>query len=181
MKSRTHALPLRMKIAVAGGLTLALAAFVPSAYAYLLCGSGPVENNLSIGSVATEIVEEFDEPDDLNPGDIVAKSVAIENTGDSAAWVRVLLAFSPSSCSQWAVPNIDETMWADGGDGFYYYKQTLQPGQTTKPLLTQVAISENVAKSDLRSFDLIVCQESVQAAPYESAVEAFQAMAGDVS
>lgn len=135
-------------------------------------------NQMTIGSVETEIHEDYIEPEDINPGDVIAKTVCVENVGKSPAWVRVLAVFSPSSCEKWASFDADLTSWTLSDDGFYYYNEPLNPGERTKPLFTHVAIDSKVSKSDLCSFDLVVYHESVQSKPFENSKQAFEHIKG---
>lgn len=77
------------------------------------------------------------------PGDIVSKQVTVENVCGHPFYLRVKLV--GGSTNEALTP--DETMKLDIDtvnwtyrDGYYYYNQILQPGQTTPALFTQVEI-----------------------------------------
>ena len=82
------------------------------------------------------------------PGAEISKIVTVENTGASAAWVRVSVTKTitlargvqgtpdPSLLEL----NINTTDWTEQG-GYYYYNHSLLPGETTKPLFTTVTFA----------------------------------------
>ena len=45
--------------------------------------------------------------------------------------------------------------------GYYYYKEPIQPGETTKLLLNQVKVRFD-SDADIKDFDIIVSADSVQ-------------------
>ena len=47
-------------------------------------------------------------------------------------------------------------------DGFYYWKEPLQPGEATETLFDTVTIRADVAKEELETFDIQVYAEAVQ-------------------
>ena len=77
------------------------------------------------------------------PGDIVSKQVSVENICGHPFWLRVKLVsgtdskdLNPDECMKL---NIDTTSWTYV-DGYYYFNKILLPGETTKPLFTEVEI-----------------------------------------
>jgi predicted ribosomally synthesized peptide with SipW-like signal peptide len=77
------------------------------------------------------------------PGDIVSKQVTVENVCNHPFFLRVKLvsgttneALTPDDCLKL---DIDTVNWTYK-DGYYYYNQILQPGETTPTLFTQVEI-----------------------------------------
>lgn len=83
------------------------------------------------------------------PGQAYAKRVSVTNrTGSQEAWVRVRVekAFQNADGSVFAgdlsaivLLGLNETDWAYDG-GFYYYRQSLSPGETTPPLFIGVLL-----------------------------------------
>ena len=103
----------------------------------------------------------------IMPGDVVSKRVSVENTGSSPAYLRVMLTpgvndanLSAADCIQM---DLDLTNWTYQ-DGYYYYNQILQPGQTTPALLTQVTfVGEKITNAYLgKMFSLDVEVQAVQ-------------------
>ena len=77
------------------------------------------------------------------PGDIVSKQVSVENAGGHPFYLRVKLVSGSTNEVLTAEDslkiNIDTTNWTYL-DGFYYYNQILQPGETTPTLFTEVEV-----------------------------------------
>lgn len=133
-----------------------------------------VTNVITSGSVDFKI-HEFtaageaypSEPVVIMPGDVVSKQVMVENTGNSPAFLRVKLTpgvnddkLSAADCIQM---DINHTHWTYQ-DGYYYYNQILQPGQTTPALLTQVTfVGDKITNAYLgKMFSLDVAVQAVQ-------------------
>ena len=91
------------------------------------------------------------------------KHVAFRNEGDSAVFLRVaytetwekgdeneekLMLPDQTGGQDVAVKNwtsqglYEEDYWFDGGDGWFYYKRVLQPGQSTEQILESVTFPE---------------------------------------
>ena len=77
------------------------------------------------------------------PGDIVSKQVSVENICGHPFYLRVKLVsastnetLKPEECFKL---DIDSQNWTYQ-DGYYYYNDILQPGETTPTLFTQVEI-----------------------------------------
>lgn len=77
------------------------------------------------------------------PGDIVSKQVTVENVCTHPFYLRVELvsgtnneAITPDDCLKM---DLDTQNWTYV-DGYYYFNNVLQPGETTPALFTQVEI-----------------------------------------
>ena len=111
---------------------------------------GTATNVVTSGNIQLKIHEKTADGSDFPaegvyvvPGDIVSKQVSIENICAHPFYLRVKLVsstndetLSPDDCLKL---NLDSQNWAEK-DGYYYYKQILQPGETTSSLFTQVEI-----------------------------------------
>lgn len=79
----------------------------------------------------------------IMPGDTVEKAVSVKNSGDMPFYVRVRLEVSVSNANLPAADclsmNINTADWTYK-DGYYYYKQAVQPGTQTIPLFTKVSV-----------------------------------------
>ena len=86
------------------------------------------------------------------PGTEVTKIVEVKNTGGNAAWIRVSVekAITLAEGMEGDVDlglmtmDFDDTYWTEGGDGYYYYNQPLQPGEVTKPLFAAVSFDASM-------------------------------------
>ena len=111
---------------------------------------GKATNVVTSGGIQLQIHEKTADGSDFPvdgvyviPGDIVSKQVSVENVCEHPFWLRVKLvsganseALSPEDCLKL---DIDESHWTLM-EGYYYYNQILQPGETTHTLFTQVEI-----------------------------------------
>ena len=90
----------------------------------------------------------FEDAVDVLPGYAVSKIVQVKNKGSQAAWVRIsvdkalALAEGVTGVADVSLVsfNLNAEYWKEK-DGFYYYKDMLNPGETTKPLFTVVRFS----------------------------------------
>ena len=110
-----------------------------------------------------EIEEIFDPPGEVDPGEEIEKIVDVKNVGDVAGFTRVLILTEIISADGVLLPAIpgttfeldlnitedggaDGKIWADGGDGYYYYLGKLEPGETSSEhLFTSVTLADTVA------------------------------------
>jgi len=110
-----------------------------------------MDNHFTTGSVKTNIHEKFDpeKGKDMQPGVKVTKQVSVENTGKSAALLRVKI--TPVWDAKGNLPQSDATEavdlnlannsdWIKGNDGYYYYTKVLAKGATSSQLLDSVDI-----------------------------------------
>ncbi len=98
----------------------------------------------------TEIEEEIEE---------LTKHIRIVNTGEGDCLVRVKVlagSLTPVSC-------LDSSgKWSLGGDGYWYYQDTLPPGETTGELAATIEVPEGMGGM-MDSFDVVVIQECTAA------------------
>ena len=136
-------------------------------------------NFLTMSSYKNTIVEEYKEPDHVEPGQKVLKKVSVRNEGDVDTFVRVKIE------KFFGIPGEDEDFLEDGSldpemieihynsdywklcpDGYWYYTDVLQAGEITKePLLKSYRLSEKVQNSyKNKEAQIVVHMESIQAA-----------------
>lgn len=121
-----------------------------------------VQNNTNIGFVETEIVEDFDSEESVEPGKNIKKVVTVKNNDSSPCYVRVFCEFNKSSVNKWASLDYNTTTWTDvQPDGYRYYKSVLEAGDYTDPLITNISIDDDAVS--ISDFDVIVASEAVQA------------------
>ena len=127
-------------------------------------------NEITIGAVTTEIVEDFVPPEELIPGVEFTKNVSIKNTGQSACFVRIKAVFTDSDMEK--VCSVDwnnNDFIYNNTDGYWYYANPIESGESTPSLFTKVSIVETlddgsqVKKEQMKDFDIIIYHESYQA------------------
>lgn len=112
--------------------------------------SAKVENVVTSGGISLKINEKTADGSDFPaegvyvvPGDIVSKEVTVENVCADPFYLRVQII---SGISGSALPyeecmklDLNLTDWIEK-DGYFYYKEPLQPGASTEPIFTEVEI-----------------------------------------
>ena len=109
------------------------------AYAYSV-STAKAMNEFTVGDNEIEINEVFDPPGWMDNGDEIQKEVTATNTGRSSCAVRVLVKPDNMDVMNYITLDFDTRRWHDGGDGYYYYKGILAPGQTTEALFSKVVV-----------------------------------------
>ena len=109
-------------------------------------------NVITSGNIKIELIETdaegkpFEDVSGVMPGAEVDKIVTVKNTADNACWVRIsvekeiLLSKEKSGTPDLSLLKIDFNTvdWTEK-DGYFYYNERLNPGETTKPLFTTVS------------------------------------------
>lgn len=106
------------------------------------------DHPIRAGHLEGQIVQEYQEPQSVMPGDKISNVVNVQNTGNKELAVRIKPEAAWVENNQLNTDHIalefNSTYWASGGDGFYYYKEGLPAGEKTKePLCNSVKISED--------------------------------------
>jgi len=109
----------------------------------------------------------------MMPGMIVAKNFTVKNTGKNPCWVRVKLVCTVDDSSLSAdilTASLNTTEWIDGGDGYYYYADILQPGSVTGAVFTRLKISGTVDNRYLgKSITVALQADGVQSTDNDTA------------
>lgn len=156
------------------GIIIISIIFSTATYAYLTDKDSEV-NEITIGKNTTEIVEEFDPPNEIVPGTSFTKKVEVKNTDSVSCYIRVFCEFSDSTYADLFSLDLNKDDWTEKqSDGYYYYKKIVKPGETTEPLFTTVTYNGSSVLN--KSFDIIINEESVQSDGYENYSDAFSAL-----
>ncbi|MGL4738484.1 MAG: hypothetical protein ACRCW2_13620 [Cellulosilyticaceae bacterium] len=133
--------------------------------------------------VPTKVTGEIEE----NMDGKVKKNVAIKNTSDIPAYIRVALVPTWMDEQDNATPlktegtytTVDiarDPTWIVGTDGFYYYKESVNPGSSTKVLIGSVGckpIEGLDPEYEGKYLQIDVIASLIQALPEEAAEEAW--------
>lgn len=140
--------------------------------------NGMTDNYVSMGSYKTSIEEEYEQPDHVDPSQEVTKIVNVKNSGSVGAFVRVAIVKQIGDFDSDGNFKQDEsldpdmiqisynnTVWKDGGDGYFYYLKELKAGETTaEPLFKSYVLSKDVGNAyKNKQGHIIVKMESIQA------------------
>lgn len=140
-------------------------------------------NNFSVGYNDSEIVETFVKPTNLNKGTVINKKVQVKNTGNVPCYVRVLVlpTSNPESYRLEVGSNVDSSLssskdWyhTGGWDNYYYYKEILQPNETTSVLFDGITVLNNLNNLKVEDAQIIVYEETNQAEGYSDCLKAFE-------
>ena len=151
-----------------------------AAWAFASTACSTVENPFSIISCKASIIEDFQPPQTIIAGAEIVKKVAVLNEGESDCFVRASVSFEDENCKDWASISFNSADWEDGDDGYRYLKTALAPGLENPPVCTQVVISPDASKAQIRDFNVIAFCETTptkgrNGAVYSNAQEAFAA------
>lgn len=173
ISKRKHLLlSLKQKIAIGSAVCLIGIGSIGGSIAYLKLQSGQVQNQFSAGTVNTDIEETFN--------GLVKENVFFSNTGTVPVYIRANLHISwvkaggTVTSAEVPIANVDYQVnglpggnWVIGSDGFYYYKQVLEPGQSTTNLVDSISYDPEKAPEDY-VLNVDVQSQSVQAYPAEA-------------
>lgn len=135
-------------------------------------------NFLSISSYRNSIEENYEKPDHVDPGQKVIKEVSIRNTGDVDSFVRVKIGKMFGTISEKGFFEEDKNLnpemiqihyntdlWEYRQDGYWYYRDALKAGTSTKkPLMDSYYLSEKAGNSyKNKEARITVALESIQA------------------
>lgn len=146
------------ELAMILSLSLLLLLVIGTTVAYVYTATNPVKNSFEPSRVACAVVENNDSPvtGDVKQIGKTKENVKIKNTGDTDAYIRVAVTVnweSSDGTRVWAqkpVEGTDYTItfndsdWFDGGDGFYYYKKAVSPGDLTSALIDRAILNDGV-------------------------------------
>lgn len=133
-------------------------------------------NHAVMGFNEVEITEEFEEPEEIKPGDVVAKVVKVKNTGNGDCYVRIKAVFSHSLTGDHCTVDWNTTDFTyNTEDGYWYYNRILPTGETSPALMTKITIGEDIVTGveDIPKIKMIVYTESVQSKLFADADEAW--------
>ena len=123
-------------------------------------------NGFSFGSNIIVSKEEFQPPE---IGAVTSKTPRAKNTGTVDSYVRAYIALSDSRAGQYLEYRTGGNSGISGNgwelsetDGYYYYKDVLQPGDETEPLFTGIKLLTGLP-AGLADTTIDVYFESVQA------------------
>lgn len=147
-------------------------------YSYLIA-KAEATGKLYVGENQIKLTEDFEPPAELAPGISFKKAPTVENSGNIPCFVRARADFSTSLASDLCEPlDIDTENWQfNEEDGYYYYKNILEPNEKTSPLFTTVSLKSEIdgvklTTDDMLDFDIYIYTESIQHTDHDGECEA---------
>lgn len=136
-------------------------------------------NVITMGNIKIELQElaipedggdpvPFEDAIDVLPGKNVSKIVQVKNIGVQASWIRISVAKS-ILLAEGVSGDVDPSLvtydlnteyWIEQ-NGYFYYKEVLEPGETTKPLFTKVMFSSDM--SNMYQYSKAIIKVNAQA------------------
>ncbi len=131
--------------------------------------SAAVSPDITAGTVVIELRETFTSPNNWQAGETTSKQIYIDNTGNKRAYVRVRVAGvwqkngldTALDINNVAVTN-NSSEWTEH-EGYYYYKNVLNAGESTSPLNLSVKLTNIDKKYENHTFMLKAYSQAVQA------------------
>lgn len=148
-------------------LALILVCTVGGTVAYLVTHTEPVVNTFTPGEVSCQVEEEFKD------NDTVKTKAVVKNTGNVPAYIRVAVVANTID-GEGNITGMATTLpgnwlntenWAEGDDGFYYYKGVVQPKAVTNDLLN--------ADINLTGIQVTILASAIQSMPDDAVNEAW--------
>ena len=167
-------------------LAVLLTATVGSTAAWLVSKPAAVENNFVPGKVACEVLEDFG----TGNGTYVKSNVRVKNTGNTDAYIRVLLVFTwkdkdgnifsnkPQEGKDYQIVMDDLTDWimqkSDAGV-YFYYKKRVAPEEETRNLIESLYQIADVTGPENGTYKLSVdiLADAVQANPPQAVADSW--------
>lgn len=142
---------MKRKIIIIAAIVACVSLLAMGSLAYFTA-EDQAENHITAGNLDIEVVEigenglPFVDQEGVMPGDVIAKEVTILNTGDNDAWIRVKVTIA---CTVNGVElpldgitlDYNTTDWTLDEDGFYYYNNPVEGGDSTTALFNTVTFS----------------------------------------
>lgn len=147
----------RKVVSLTTTVLLIVLAVAGTTFAYYSDATSSVSNSVTVGSVETEIEEDFDTEGN--------KNVTIKNVGKSDCYIRARVTKNPENAPV-SIVGLPGTDWELQQDGFFYYKNKVSPTDSTGALFTGYEITDT---EDFIPFEITIYQEAVQAAVYDAA------------
>lgn len=140
--------------------------------------TGRSANFITISSCKNTIIEEYQEPSYVEPGQRIVKKVGIQNEGKADTFVRVKIEKVLGTIGEDGGLLIDKALnpemievdfnrdyWKQLSDGYWYYTDVLRTGRSTKePLMKSYRLSEHADnRYKNKMAQIIVNMECIQA------------------
>ena len=175
-----HSKPIRNRKSIFLLVSLApLAALAAGTTLAFLTAHDSKENTFRPSAVSCQVMESFD--------GITKRAVAVKNTGDTAAYLRAAVvvnwqkddgtisAIRPEVGVDYTLVLAADSGWRQGTDGYYYYADPVEKGQTTRPLIDTCTV-QTAKEGYTLSVDIVA--SAVQSQPANAVEEAWGVTVG---
>lgn len=160
-------------------LLLVLGVAVGGTVAFLSTRTDRKVNTFTPSKVTCEVMETFNNN--------VKSNVAVQNTGDTTAFIRAAInvtwmsnqdaanqtvsAKVPVKDTDYSITFAKNTNWIQGADGYYYYQLPVGPQGSTGVLIEECKLQNNASVPDGYHLSVEIVASAIQSVP-EAAVKA---------
>lgn len=160
---------------VAGGLVACMGAtLIGGATLAYFTDQKEANNVFTVGNVGIKLTEPnwdatgANDAKEAYPGEPLAKDPTVTNTGANPCVVRIKVEWDaeigPMEYRTDYQANKLGDNWVDGGDGYFYYTQALNNGQTTDALFDQIVVPTTLTNDNAATeYNVKVTAYAVQA------------------
>ena len=128
-----------------------------------------VNNKLIIGQNINQINTEVSEVRSYQSDTSYSDETSVKNVASVDCYIRVFVAIDSTMVS--INFEYDSENWTyNQDDGYYYYKHSIKPNESTTPLFDEILIEDIETKE---TFEVLIYSESVQSYSFASSEEAF--------
>ena len=154
-------------------LLLVLGVAVGGTVAFLSTRTDSKENTFTPSKVTCEVTETFKNN--------VKSNVAVQNTGDTTAFIRASInvtwmsnqdaanqtvsAKVPVKDTDYSITFAKNTKWIQGDDGYYYYQLPVGPQGSTGVLIEECELQNNASVPDGYHLSVEIVASAIQSAP----------------
>ena len=146
-----------------------------------------INNQMAVGRNETEIEEYFPGPTPTPAGEdleflktvVISNNNSGENMSDVECYVRAMISYSNYDIGKAiSLIGLDTSNWIfNSSDGYYYYKKSLEKGESTTPLMKGFKVDQSeVDKQYLEKigdFHINIYEESVQKGEFQDYISAW--------
>jgi hypothetical protein len=132
-----------------------------------------------------QVQEDFTPPgpgEKLTAGEMLEKKSWVANDGDIPAFVRVkvfpvltapdgLLHCEARFGAQLRYVDLRTADWMDGGDGWFYYRGVVEPGESTEPLFEDIELDQDIVADSDAVLTITIIAEAVETGKYNGGTE----------
>ncbi len=148
-------------IIAATAAALILGVGAGTSYAYLT-GQDRAENTFTASKTEIVIEEEFEPVPDPVPGTVIKKAPRAVSTSSTDCYIRMMVRFSDKDMQACCEPLVINDGWEQKEDGYYYWHEKVQPGESTGTIFDEVRIRADISREEVAAFDIFVYAEAVQ-------------------
>jgi len=156
---------------------LIMAGVLGATFALLIDRTDTVANVFTSGEVKCSVVETFTD------GGLTKSNVMVANGGNTDAYIRCAIVFNwknesgnvypaiPQEDTDYEIIYTDSENWFLGDDGFWYFKNSIAPGENTEVLIKSCSVISDGPDGYNLSVDILA--SAIQSNPADAVTQAW--------